>query len=86
MPAAESGRHIRTISDAGHPPATGCWPRLFAHFSQTHLASINWLISHHRVRASVTLTQVEFGWEIASTHWRAAHFQVKNYWLRSRAR
>jgi len=50
------------------------------------LASINWLISHHQVPASVTLTQVDFGWEIASTHWRAAHFQVKNYWFRTRAR
>jgi len=29
---------------------------------------------------------VDFGWEIASTHWRAAHFQVKNYWFRTRAR
>jgi len=50
------------------------------------LASIKWLISHHYVPASVTLTQVDFGWEIASTHWLPAHFQVKNYWLHTRAR
>jgi hypothetical protein len=50
------------------------------------LASINWLISHHQVPASVTLTQVDFGWEIASTHGLPAHFQVKNYWLHTRAR
>jgi hypothetical protein len=48
------------------------------------LASIDWLISHGYVPASVTLTQVDFGWEIASTHWSPAYFEVTNYWLHTR--
>ena len=48
------------------------------------LASIGWLISHGYVPASVTLTEVEFGWEIASTHWSPGYFQVTNYWLHTR--
>ncbi len=50
------------------------------------LASINWLISHGYVPASATLTQVDFGWEIASTHGHPGDFQVSNYWLHTRAR
>ncbi len=51
---------------------------------QTHvLASIGWLISHGRIPASVTLTQVQFGWEIASTHGQAATFTARNYWLQA---
>jgi hypothetical protein len=49
-------------------------------------SALHRLISHHQVPASVTLTQVDFGWEIASTHGLPAHFQVKNYWLHTRAR
>jgi hypothetical protein len=49
---------------------------------QTHiLASLSWLINHHHVPANATLTEVEFGWEIASTHWQAASFKVSNYWM-----
>jgi hypothetical protein len=49
---------------------------------QTHvLASIEWLIKHGHVPAGVTLTDVEFGWEIASTHGHAAAFHISNYWL-----
>ncbi|HKR68604.1 MAG TPA: hypothetical protein VJT16_07195 [Streptosporangiaceae bacterium] len=49
----------------------------------THiLASINWLIHHHQLAANVTLTQVNFGWEIASTGGQSRSFIVKNFWLR----
>ena len=48
----------------------------------THiLASIRWLIGHGYVPASVTLTQVDFGWEIASTDGKPMDFTVTNYWL-----
>ena len=45
------------------------------------LGSINWLIRHGRVPAGVTLSQVQFGWEIASTHGRAASFKISKYWV-----
>ena len=48
----------------------------------THmLASINWLISHHLIPANVTLTQVDFGWEIASTGGQPKDFKLNKYWL-----
>jgi hypothetical protein len=48
----------------------------------THiLASIQWLIGHGYVPASVTLTQADFGWEIASTDGKPMDFTVTNYWL-----
>lgn len=48
----------------------------------THiLASIDWLINHHQVASDVTLTQVDFGWEIASTGGKARSFMMTNYWL-----
>ena len=51
----------------------------------THiLASINWLINHRKIPASVTLAQVNFGWEIASTDGKAKDFTVTNYWLHTR--
>ncbi len=50
----------------------------------THiLATIQWLIGHGYVPASATLTQVNFGWEIASTDGRPMDFAVTNYWLQS---
>ena len=48
------------------------------------LASLAWLIRHGYVPASATLTQVNFGWEIASTDGRPMNFQVTRYWLNSR--
>jgi hypothetical protein len=49
---------------------------------QTHiLASVDWLIGHGDVPAQATVTEVEFGWEIASTHGYAGAFKVSNYWL-----
>ncbi len=48
----------------------------------THiLASIKWLIGHGYIPASVTLTQADFGWEIASTDGKPMDFRVTNYWL-----
>jgi len=54
---------------------------------QTHiLASIEWLIKHGRVPASATLTQAEFGWEIASTGGHSASFVISKFGLRAQAR
>jgi hypothetical protein len=51
----------------------------------THiLAAIGWLIKHHQVPASVTLTQVNFGWEIASTNGKPMDFKITNFWLRTK--
>ncbi len=51
----------------------------------THiLSAIDWLINHNQVPASVTLTQVDFGWEIASTGGKARSFTMKNYWLHTK--
>jgi len=44
----------------------------------THiLASVNWLIDHHQIPANATLTQVNFGWEIASTGGHARSFTME---------
>jgi hypothetical protein len=45
------------------------------------LASIRWLINHHKIPASVTISQVGAGWEIASTNGRPMDFTMTNYWL-----
>lgn len=51
----------------------------------THiLASIDWLINHKQISASVTVAQVNFGWEIASTDGKARSFTMKNYWLHTK--
>lgn len=51
----------------------------------THiLASIQWLIGHGYLPSSVTLTQVDFGWEIASTDGKPMDFTVSRYWLQAR--
>ena len=48
----------------------------------THiLASIDWLIAHGRLPSDAALTQVNFGWEIASTDGRAEDFAITKYWL-----
>ena len=50
----------------------------------THvLASLNWLISHKQIPANATVTQVDYGWEIASTGGHARSFIMTNYWLHS---
>lgn len=54
---------------------------------ETHiLASIRWLINHGQVPAGATLTQAEFGWEIASTGGHAEDFRMTGYWLHTRSR
>lgn len=50
------------------------------------LASIDWLIAHHHVPAKATLTEAEFGWEIASTGGHPQNFEISSYWLHSRRR
>jgi hypothetical protein len=50
------------------------------------LASIDWLINHRLVPARATLTEVEFGIEIASTDGHPEDFKVSQYWLHTDAR
>jgi hypothetical protein len=51
---------------------------------QTHiLAALQWLIGHGYIPSSVTLTQVDFGWEIASTAGKPLDFAVTSYWLQT---
>ena len=48
----------------------------------THiLASLQWLMRRGYVSGGATLTQVDFGWEIASTGGRPQDFAVTNYWV-----
>ena len=44
-------------------------------------ASIQWLMERGYVPASATLTQVDFGWEIASTDGTPMDFTITDYWL-----
>lgn len=54
---------------------------------QTHiLTSIDWLMQHGYVPASATMTQAEFGWEIASTGGHTEDFRISHYWLQARTR
>lgn len=49
---------------------------------QTHmLSSIHWLMNHGYVSASATLTEAEFGWEVASTNGHPVDFRASKYWL-----
>jgi hypothetical protein len=51
---------------------------------ETHiLAALQWLMEHGYVSASATLTQVDFGWEIASTGGSAQDFAMTKYSLAS---
>ena len=51
----------------------------------THiLAAIKWLTGHGYIPVSATLTQADFGWEIASTDGKPMDFRVTNYWLQTR--
>jgi hypothetical protein len=45
------------------------------------LASITWLMSHGYVPSSATLTEAEFGFEVASTDGKAEAFTMKSYSL-----
>lgn len=50
------------------------------------LAALRWLESHRHLRGSDTLTQVNFGWEIAATDGRPMDFTVTRYSLSTRQR
>jgi hypothetical protein len=51
---------------------------------ETHiLAALQWLMEHGYVSASATLTQVDFGWEVASTDGSPMDFAMTSYWLHS---
>jgi hypothetical protein len=51
---------------------------------ETHiLAALQWLMEHGYVSASATLTQVDFGWEVASTDGSPVDFAMTSYWLHS---
>ncbi len=53
---------------------------------QVHLLSaLRWLVNHHHLNTSDTLTQVDFGWEIASTGGVAADFGVTKFGVTIRA-
>jgi hypothetical protein len=45
------------------------------------LASVQWLMHQGYVPGRSTLSEVDFGWEIASTGGRPQHFAVANYWV-----
>jgi hypothetical protein len=50
-----------------------------------HLYSaLRWLVNHGQLSSSVTLTQVNFGWEICSTHGQPMDFTLTKYTLRSK--
>lgn len=50
-----------------------------------HLYSaLRWLVNHGQLSSSVTLTQVNFGWEICSTHGSPMDFTLTKYTLRSK--
>lgn len=50
------------------------------------LGAAEWLIHHHWAPSEATLTQAEFGWEIASTGGHRVDFQVRDYALQTRRR
>jgi hypothetical protein len=45
------------------------------------LAFFGWLVRHHYLRASADVTQVDFGWEIASTNGVPLTFRMRRYTL-----
>lgn len=49
---------------------------------ETHiLSAIRWMIAHGYAPANATLTNVQFGWEIASTGGKSVDFHVSKFWL-----
>lgn len=45
-------------------------------------AMLNWLVAHHYLKASSTLTAIGFGWEICSTGGVSETFRVSRYVIR----
>jgi len=55
------------------------------HSGTVHLLSaLRWLVHHGQISSSVTLTQVNFGWEICSTHGAPMDFALTKFSLRSK--
>jgi hypothetical protein len=50
------------------------------------LSALRWLVNHGQLSSSVTLAQVNFGWEICSTHGAPMDFALTKYTLRSTQR
>jgi hypothetical protein len=50
------------------------------------LSALRWLVKEHHLSRSATMTQVNFGWEIASTDGRPLDFTVTDYGLSSSLR
>ena len=49
---------------------------------ETHILSgIRWLQAHGYAPSNATLTNVQFGWEIASTGGHSVDFKMTKYWL-----
>jgi hypothetical protein len=48
------------------------------------LSALRWLVNHGLLSRSVTLRQVDFGWEIASTRGAPMDFIVTHYSLKTR--
>jgi hypothetical protein len=48
------------------------------------LSALRWLVNHGQLDRSVTLAQVNFGWEICSTHGVPMDFTLTKYTLRSK--
>ncbi|MGH3405454.1 MAG: hypothetical protein ACRDRJ_23610 [Streptosporangiaceae bacterium] len=49
---------------------------------ETHiLSALRWMISHGYAPANATLTNLQFGWEIASTGGKSVDFKMSRYWL-----
>ena len=48
------------------------------------LSALRWLVHHGQLSSSVTLTQVNFGWEICSTNGVPMDFTLTKYTLRSK--
>ena len=70
----QNGPDMYTFVLSGPPQTTGT----------VHLLSaLRWLVNNGHLNASDTLTQVDFGWEIASTGGTAADFAVTRYGVSS---
>lgn len=68
----QGGPDMFSFVAGGKPATTG----------QVNLLSVlQWLIRHHYLSGSDSLTQVNFGWEIASTNGVPLHFAISDYSL-----
>jgi hypothetical protein len=73
----EDGSDMFSFVSTGRPAARG----------EVNLLSVlQWLVRHHYLTSSDSLTQVNFGWEIASTNGIPLNFAVTNYSLTTDAR